>query len=514
MSVTAHFDADTSAFRAEVQKAEQQVTQFEAATTTTGTAIVGMGTTTTKTATQVNTMTESFRQVDGVLNAVGIHLGPAVKGLEDVRAAAGKSATELGLFGTAGLVAGAAMAGWKIGEGIHDLVQKFWDLDGAIANATTKLMGWADVGAAQAAAQSDTLAAATKHLREMTGDATATVTDFSKAVQINTEWLAWHKKGAKDNADALKEWEKASAAVAVAAQNHAAVLQTINGSTVEAAKFALAHGVALDTVRIAYGLTAAQIAAVEAALKSEQEAAKASEKEHARITAELKEHWDAVLKIRDEALGKDAIEKATQWTEAIQLLGGSVKSLSHEQLVDLQKAMTEAMTAMARTGNLTAEGAAQFTAFATAAANAETALRPVVTATNDLVTAQAALVAEADAATAALKKQGEEAEAAARAVSSGWGMHPGGQAPASSGLTQVSRIGGDQFLVNPQTGEVIQKLQRQFGDGFLGWGPQGPPPTVNLTVDGNILGTQDGLAKLIGDALTYSYRTGGSRLPA
>ena len=93
-------------------------------------------------------------------------------------------------------------------------------------------------------------------------------------------------------------------------------------------------------------------------------------------------------------------------------------------------------------------------------------------------------------------------------------MHPGGQAPASSGLTQVSRIGGDQFLVNPQTGEVIQKLQRQFGDGFLGWGPQGAPPTVNLTVDGNILGTQDGLAKLVGDAVTYAYRSGGSRLPA
>jgi hypothetical protein len=73
---------------------------------------------------------------------------------------------------------------------------------------------------------------------------------------------------------------------------------------------------------------------------------------------------------------------------------------------------------------------------------------------------------------------------------------------------------GNQFLVNPKTGEVIQKLERKFGDGFLGWGTPGPPPTVNLTVEGNILGTQNELARLIGDALTYSFSSGGGRLPA
>jgi hypothetical protein len=277
-------------------------------------------------------------------------------------------------------------------------------------------------------------------------------------------------------------------------------------STVAAAKAALDHGVSMTTVATAYGLTASQIAAVEAALKSEQEAAKAAAAEEARITAELKTHWDAVLAIRDQALGKDAVEKATQWTEAIFLLGNSVDKLSHEQLVTLQATMTEAMTAMARNGNLTAEQALQFNDFAAAAAAAEAALRPVVEVTNELATAQTAVVATSGAALDALTQ--------VNAAASAWGMHPGGQVPASTGLTQVSRIGGDQFLVNPKTGEVIQKLQRQYGDSFLGWGPQGAPPTVNLNVEGNILGTQDGLAKLIGDALTYSYQSGGSRLPA
>jgi len=44
--------------------------------------------------------------------------------------------------------------------------------------------------------------------------------------------------------------------------------------------------------------------------------------------------------------------------------------------------------------------------------------------------------------------------------------------------------------------------------------PTGGKSIVNVNVEGNVLGTQAGLAQLIGDALTYSYRTGGSRLPA
>ena len=434
MAITAQFDADFSQFNTEVGKAEQSLTGLEMSTAQTSTAIMGMGTVTTSTSQTFTAASKSMQQFDSLLGAVGIHVGPAIKGIQELAAGAAAGVGSLGALGVAGLVLGTAMAAWKIGTVIHDLVQKFVDLDGAIASAAVKLGLFADVGAAQAAAKADTLAAATKHLREMTGDATATVTDFSKAVEINSQWLDAHKKAAKEAAKANEEWAKAMETVRIAGQDNDAVLRTMSASTIAAAKAALDHGVAMGTVQTAYKLTASQIAAVEAALKSEQEAIKASEKEHARITAELKQHWDAVLAIRDEALGKDAIEKATQWTEAIQLLGGSVKTLSESQLTDLKKVMDEAMTAMARNGNLTMEQAAAFNTFSAAAAAAETALRPVVTVTDDLVTAQAALVAEADAATAALKKQGEEAEAAARAVSSGWGLHPGGQGPASSGL--------------------------------------------------------------------------------
>jgi len=401
-------------------------------------------------------------------------------------------------------VASTAMAAWTVGRGAVALLKWFnVDLDSAIANATAKWLGWGDLVGATAGANADVLALASKHAQR-------TITDINEARSINQKWVDDLKKNAKEVAKANEDQAKAMDAVRVAGQDNNAVLKTMSAATVAAAKAALDHGVALDTVATAYKLTASQIAAVEAALKAEQEAAKASEKEHARITAELKQHWDAVLAIRDKALGKDAIEKATQWTEAIFLLGGSIKTLSQEDLVDLQKSMNEAMTAMARNGNLTAEGAAQFAAFAKAAADASTALRPVVDTTVDLVAAQAQLVAEADAATAALIKQGDTAKAVAQGAADGWGLHPGGQARAS-GLAQRYQ-GGEMYLVNPQTGEAVQRLERKYDvGGFLGWGLPGP---VNVTVDGNVLGSQDQLAKLIGDAITYSYRSGGSRQPA
>jgi hypothetical protein len=507
MAITAQFDADFSAFNSEVGKAEQQLNLFEMSTAKTSTAITGMGTTTTKTAPGVNTLTTSLREFDGVLGAAGIHIGPAIKGIEDLGAASGKSVAELGKFAAAGLVVSTALAAWTVGRGAVAILKWFnVDLDGAIANATAKWMGWGDLVGATAGANADVLKLASDHAKR-------TITDINEARAINQKWVDDLKKGAKETAQANEEaakaaeaWAKAMDTVRAAGQNHEAVLRAMNAATVAAAKAALEHGVSLDTVATAYKLTASQIAAVEAAFKSEQAAAKASADEHKRITDELKTHWDAVLKIRDEALGKDAVEKATQWTEAILLLGNSVKTLSQDQLVELQKTMNEAMTAMARNGNLTAEQAAQFNDFSAAAAAAAAALKPVVDVTNELAAAQTDVVATSGAALDALNQ--------VNAAANTWGMHPGGQVPASTGLTQVSRIGGDQFLVNPKTGEVIQKLQRQYGDSFLGWGPQGAPPMVNLNVEGNILGTQDGLAKLISDALTYSYRSGGNRLPA
>ena len=101
----------------------------------------------------VGSLTSTYRQFDGVLQSVGINIGPQVKGLEDLALAAGKSATQIGAVGTAGLALGAGIGGWAIGRAIAD----FFDLDKAIAQAATSLLGYGDLMAETAGAKQDVI---------------------------------------------------------------------------------------------------------------------------------------------------------------------------------------------------------------------------------------------------------------------------------------------------------------------------------------------------------------------
>src|SRR4249920_2274362 len=196
--ITANFDADFSQFNTEVGKAEQSLTGLELSTAQTSTAIAGMGTVTTNTAVPFNTLTQSFQQFDGVLNAVGIHLGPSVKAINDLGQASGKTVSQLGLLASAGLVVGAALAGWNIGRKIAELL----GLDTAIANSVAKWAGWGDLVKETAGAQADVLALASKN-------AGRTITDINEARAINQKWVDDLKKGAKEVAKANEEQAKA-----------------------------------------------------------------------------------------------------------------------------------------------------------------------------------------------------------------------------------------------------------------------------------------------------------------
>jgi hypothetical protein len=162
MAVTGVFAADFSAFDKAVKTSESNLAGLEQAGTkvesslrlmtqtqeqfldkigASGGKIQELGTEATKTGGQVNTLSESYRQFDGMLQAAGINIGPQVKGLEDLANVAGKTASELGAIATAGAIAGAAMTGWKIGELIADVT----DLDDAFGNLVSNLMGWGDI---------------------------------------------------------------------------------------------------------------------------------------------------------------------------------------------------------------------------------------------------------------------------------------------------------------------------------------------------------------------------------
>lgn len=101
----------------------------------------------------VGELTTTYRQFDGVLQSVGINIGPQVKGIEDIASAAGKSAAGLGAVSTAGLALGVGVAGWGIGRAIAD----FFDLDKAIAQTSARLLGYGDLAAETAGAKQDVI---------------------------------------------------------------------------------------------------------------------------------------------------------------------------------------------------------------------------------------------------------------------------------------------------------------------------------------------------------------------
>lgn len=151
----------------------------------------------------VSRITANYRQFDGVLQSMGINIGPYVKGLEDVIGFAGKGATALGLFGTAGAVVATALTALKIGNTIGEIT----GLDDWIGKTTASLLGYGDVAAETAAAQQEALngaleggAGAMARLREETEKTAALQREASaKAVEDGRrEWSV-----TTGNADAM-----------------------------------------------------------------------------------------------------------------------------------------------------------------------------------------------------------------------------------------------------------------------------------------------------------------------
>ena len=138
------------------------------------TGVEGIGEAAGTAAPKATGLAAAAKQFDGVLAAMGINIGPVIRGIEEIGAASGKSIAELGKLQTAGLALGAGLAGWGIGRAISGFI----DLDKKIGDATAKLLGWGDVAGQEAAAGAETLARAS-------ANAGRRITDMSEAVKIN-----------------------------------------------------------------------------------------------------------------------------------------------------------------------------------------------------------------------------------------------------------------------------------------------------------------------------------------
>lgn len=147
-----------------VQGTRERLTLFSDATKATHERVSGAGS-------GVDAFTGSLRNFDNTLSSVGINIGPQIKAIGEIGSAAGKTATQLGLVGTAGLALGAGIGGWKIGRAIAE----FLDLDKALASSAERLRFLATEGAKQ-----DVIA------RAIENGAKATIT-YTEAIKFNND---------------------------------------------------------------------------------------------------------------------------------------------------------------------------------------------------------------------------------------------------------------------------------------------------------------------------------------
>ena len=311
MAISATFAADYSAFIGPTKAATVELTKLVGKTDAVAAGMTRAGQAAAGAAGPTTSLTSAFHDFDGVLASLGIHIGPEVKGLEDLSAASGKTASQMGILGTAGLVVGAATAGWKLGR----MAAEFLGTDVAIGNATAKLLGWGDAVGEAAGAKQDTINKAIAAGADI-------MISYTDAIAFNTkEWKRHNEAVAdvvamedranealaqmskvveKDMADAAAEalkFQEALGSLAAVGTNWKTTLEQLDGETVNAIRYYTEAGVSQADLAEAYGLTAGQIRAVVSALGDEKvaiDAATAAEKARAAANAKVQEERAAI----------------------------------------------------------------------------------------------------------------------------------------------------------------------------------------------------------------------------
>ena len=364
MAITATFLADFDRFKASAESAAVAMKGVEAGGVKLQSKFEEVGAASDRAAPKVQGMRTALSSFDGVLASMGVNIGTEIRGLNDLADASGKTFTQLGLIATAGLAAGAALAGWKVGR----LVADFFDLDVAIGNATAKMLGWGDVAGQTAGAKQDVINKAIANGAAVTISYTEAIAFNTVAHKANQAGMAQRDAVLKQHAAELAKIaaEEAKWALIMAELNSAGgtwgqTLDGINGSVVEAVKFYLQAGVAQGTLATAYALTSTQVKAVASALADELAAGK--------ILAEFRTIAGAreqeIIQLRTTATNAGVIatleaQKASEAANAVFLSGALAAAHAQDALNVTIKGVTgsywEQIDAAARASGVTVVG--------------------------------------------------------------------------------------------------------------------------------------------------------------
>jgi hypothetical protein len=325
-------------------------------------------------------------------------------------------------------------------------------------------------------------------------------------------------------AAAQKAWADAMGELDSAGQGWRGTLEGIDGEVVAAVEYYLQAGVSQTALATAYGLTATQVRAVEAALKDEKKAAD------------------------DAAKSADAEIKAWE-TYAKTVSAGSI-NVTQQRIDDAWRAADAQILALAKAGTLTESAYAAIVATANAATDniiaATLRSDPTTKAHYEQLAAQAQqaydfaaahadqytderllqLRAEADAAKITLADWQAAAEKAMKGTENAAGQAKKAIHDVTDEVKAAKKVVDDFVGTMLPTPDSLRASTLEPGS-MLGLGmPNISPlsyslsglaktPIVNsITINGSVLGNKDEIARVVGDALASSYRSGGNRLPA
>ena len=193
MPITGKFEADFESFHREVAKADGGLRAF---TENTGRVASSFTRLSDSGGGALTTFHQGLSQADKTLAAFGVHIGPEIQAIRELGEVSGKTASQVGAIGTAGLAVSAALGGWQIGRWIADWL----GLDEAIAQTTASLMGWGDVAAETAGAKADSIAMA------ITRGAEATIS-YTEAIKFNEQWVKKHSNTMDTSRERVSRWQ-------------------------------------------------------------------------------------------------------------------------------------------------------------------------------------------------------------------------------------------------------------------------------------------------------------------
>lgn len=206
MAITGKFEADFSQFNSAVDTATGKLTAFGGSTTKLDTNLRLVDSSSLRSSNSFGQLSQGLATADKTLAAFGVHIGPEIHALDEMSQASGKTASQIGLIGTASLVAAAALGGWNIGRKIAE----FFDLDNKVAHLADSIFHLG-LATQESGAKQDSINLAIKR------GADATIT-YAQAIQFNQDWVNKNTEAQKVHNKEVEQSAKVANAAAEAQQ--------------------------------------------------------------------------------------------------------------------------------------------------------------------------------------------------------------------------------------------------------------------------------------------------------